>query len=82
MKDIRKRENIYCSGKRVYDKKSAITAKNKRFNEDKVELRVYPCGNHWHLTKRVYKRKPKRKTSLLPFNRKEKYTIDKYPLDD
>lgn len=41
-----------CRGKRVYDKKGALTAKNKRFNDDHVALRIYECpvGGHWHLT--------------------------------
>lgn len=43
----------YCGDKRIYDKKGAITAKNKRFKEDHIVLRVYPCHNHWHLTKLI-----------------------------
>ena len=41
---------LYCSGKRAYDKRGAITAVNNRFREDHVRLRIYPCHNHWHLT--------------------------------
>lgn len=41
----------YCNGKVIYDKKGAITAKNKRWKDDRVKLRIYPCHNHWHLTK-------------------------------
>ena len=37
--------------KRCYDKKGAITARNKRYEEDRVKLRIYPCHDHWHLTK-------------------------------
>lgn len=42
----------FCNGKRVYDKKGAITAKNRRWEEAHIALRVYECpGNyHWHLT--------------------------------
>lgn len=42
----------YCQGKRAYDKKGAQTAKNKRWKEDHVKLRVYQCEleDHWHLT--------------------------------
>ena len=43
-----------CNGKMMYDKKGAITAKNKRFHDDHTPLRVYECPNtrhrHWHLT--------------------------------
>ncbi len=46
------RELPMCGGKRAYDKKSAITAKNRRFKEDHIPLRVYECPGrgHWHLT--------------------------------
>jgi len=42
----------YCHGKVIYDKKTAITAANKRFEENHIKLRVYPCPDcgHWHLT--------------------------------
>jgi len=42
----------YCNGKPVYDKKSAVTARNKRWKEDHIKLRIYPCFqcNGWHLT--------------------------------
>lgn len=45
----------YCNGKRAYDKKTAITACNKRFKEDHTILRIYECeyGPHWHLTKQI-----------------------------
>lgn len=39
--------------KQAYDKKGAITACNKRYREDHTLLRIYPCGNHWHLTKQL-----------------------------
>ena len=41
-----------CGGKPVYDKKTAITAKNKRWKDDHVKLRVYNCHRcgGWHLT--------------------------------
>lgn len=48
-----------CRGKICYDKKGAITAKNKRWNDDHVPLRIYDCPdcNGWHLThKRAGKR--------------------------
>lgn len=45
----------YCSkaDKVIYDKKSANTAKNRRFQQDHVALRVYECEvcHGWHLTK-------------------------------
>lgn len=51
---MRPKENLpdprRCHGKVCYDKKSAMTAKNHRWERDHVELRVYPCGDHWHLT--------------------------------
>lgn len=45
-------EKRTCNGKMVYDKRGAITAKNRRWEEDHVPLRIYECpGNgHWHLT--------------------------------
>ena len=46
-------EECICFGKRAYDKKGAITASNKRFHEDHVRLRIYPCNGHWHLTKQL-----------------------------
>jgi len=47
---------LYCrNGKRSYDKRTAVTAMNKRFAEDRQELRMYECehGDHWHLTKQM-----------------------------
>lgn len=51
----------YCNGKLIYDKRTAITAKNKRYHEDHMELRIYQCeyGDHWHLTKQVRGRRNK-----------------------
>ncbi len=48
-------DDLYCDGKRSYDKKTAITAMNLRFKQDHQVLRMYECenGNHWHLTKQV-----------------------------
>lgn len=46
----------YCGSKRCYeDKKSALTAANKRYAEDHVSLRAYYCSfcHLWHLTKQV-----------------------------
>jgi hypothetical protein len=39
-------------GKPCYDKKGAQTAKNKRWQQEHVALRIYQCdfGDHWHLT--------------------------------
>lgn len=47
----------WCKGKPQYDKKSAISAKNKRFRQDHTELRVYHCPscNFWHLTSQLEK---------------------------
>lgn len=46
------------SGKPIYDKRTAATARNKRWRDDRVELRIYPCPHcrGWHLTKRVKER--------------------------
>jgi len=33
-----------------YDKKGALSAANKRYQQDHIKLRIYQCGNHWHLT--------------------------------
>ena len=45
----------YCNGKKIYDKKGAVSAGNKRFGEDHTRLRIYECeyGCHWHLTKQL-----------------------------
>lgn len=57
-----------CTGKKAYDKKGAITACNLRYKEDHTRLRIYPCGDHWHLTKQLrgnhidYKRNDKKKS--------------------
>ena len=40
-------------GKIGYDKKGAITAKNKRWHDEHEKLRVYQChGKFWHLSSR------------------------------
>jgi len=46
----------FCGGKPSYDKKSAQTAANSRFEQDHVKLRIYNCPkcNGWHLTKQSY----------------------------
>lgn len=46
------------SGKVIYDKRGAQTEKNRRWNEDHVELRIYQCPacNWWHLTSSVFKK--------------------------
>lgn len=46
-------ETPECFGKHAYDKKGAITASNRRYAEDHQRLRIYPCGDHWHLTKQL-----------------------------
>lgn len=54
MWEIRKELRRCKSGKPVYDKKGALTAKNGRFRKDHVDLRIYPCNlgcGGWHLTK-------------------------------
>ena len=43
----------YCDGKVMYDKRGATTAANKRFDDDRIKLRIYPCYDHWHLTKKL-----------------------------
>jgi len=63
MTNITSRDNInlggiirmkvdYCNGKTVYSLKDAQTAKNSRYKEDKIYLRIYECKNHYHLTSR------------------------------
>ena len=49
----------YCKGKPSYDKKGALTAKNKRWIDDRIRLRVYHCPdcNLWHLTSLLKPRK-------------------------
>lgn len=39
-------------GKVCYDKKTAVTAANKRYKDDHTKLRVYECldCSYWHLT--------------------------------
>ena len=46
------RDRCEKTGKVKFDKKNAQTAKNKRYNEDHVGLRIYPCPfcDGWHLT--------------------------------
>lgn len=48
-------EVISCHGKPGYDKKTAVTARNKRYKEDKIKLRIYECPEcgKWHLTKNL-----------------------------
>lgn len=45
----------YCptTGKVMFDKKTAITARNKRWKESRVGLREYQCDDcgYWHLTR-------------------------------
>ena len=42
-------------GKVCYDKKTAITAANKRFKDDHKKLRIYECPDcgYWHLTSKL-----------------------------
>lgn len=48
-----------CNGKVAYDKKGAVTVKNLRWKEARVELRIYECpfhrnfNRHWHVTSQV-----------------------------
>lgn len=59
-------------GKKAYDKKGAITARNIRYKQDHILLRIYPCKEHWHLTKLLSgKFKPKRK------ERRKGYTFNR-----
>lgn len=54
MKDRGNGTKGYCDydGKMNYDKKTALTAKNKRMRDQHVALRIYPCehSGFWHLT--------------------------------
>ena len=56
MYQYRELERCYLSDKPCYDKKGAQTAKNKRWKEDHIELRIYPCKGHWHLTSKIKKK--------------------------
>lgn len=47
------RDFCEAAGKVAYDKKSAVTAANARYKRDHVRLRIYPCGDHWHLTSQL-----------------------------
>lgn len=66
-----KPEIPYCKGKVRYDKKGAITAKNRRYAEDHVELREYACPKcgGWHLTSQMVKRN---KNEQIHFHNKRK----------
>jgi len=46
----------YCDDKPSYDKKTAVTAKNKRWKDNRVKLRIYQCKkcDYWHLTSTEY----------------------------
>lgn len=47
-------DRCQSSGKISFDKRGAVTAANRRWAEDRVELRVYQCGcGGWHLTSRI-----------------------------
>ena len=57
-----KKEMRYCkTGKPIYDKRGAVTAKNRRWEEDHAKLRIYPCNfcGGWHLTHQDKIRKPR-----------------------
>lgn len=59
----------YCAeqDKNCYDKKGAESARNKRWKEDRVRLRIYPCPacKSWHLTEDD-EAPPKRSGRRLP----------------
>lgn len=42
----------YCGEKVKYSKKDALTAKNRRYSSEHIQLRIYQCPNcnGWHLT--------------------------------
>lgn len=42
----------HCRSKKAYDKRGAVTVKNKRWKEDHVKLREYPCPicRKWHVS--------------------------------
>lgn len=58
----------YCDAhqKNGYDKRGAETVRNKRWNEDREVLRIYPCPECglWHVTSKA--RPPKGKGRRLP----------------
>jgi hypothetical protein len=46
----------YCGKKVRYDKKGAVSAKNLRYEQSHVKLRIYEhaeCGG-WHLTSKLF----------------------------
>lgn len=45
----------YCGDKPSYSKKEANTAKNHRYRQDHIRLRIYNCPNcnKWHLTSKI-----------------------------
>ncbi len=52
-----KADKSFCieTGKTIFDKRGAETARNKRWEEAHVGLRIYPCRfcGGWHLTSQV-----------------------------
>lgn len=43
-----------CSGKTAYDKKGALSTANRILKTRGTKLRVYQCGDHWHLTHHLH----------------------------
>jgi len=52
-------EHKTCNGKKCYDKKGAMTVKNKRYKESHQYLRIYPCEfcGMWHLTHHSFEKR-------------------------
>lgn len=48
-----------CARKRAYDKRGAISEANRWWRLNRKALSIYPCGDHWHLTSKQAKRRPK-----------------------
>lgn len=54
----------FCRGKKIYDKKGAITVKNFRGKkQQKGYLRIYQCNicGYWHLTHHEYEKSRNKK---------------------
>ncbi len=60
---------VYCDehGKNCYDKRGAETARNKRWKEDHVRLRMYNCPDcgEWHLSEDTDEPPRKKKRKML-----------------
>jgi hypothetical protein len=71
------------SGKTIFDKRGAQTAKNSRWKEEHKELRIYNCPdcNGFHLTSRIYKnKKPIKKKTEWREGRLDRFWDEDYEI--